>query len=142
MSLWRQPNNKERDAISFVVWCRASRALPTCEDAMAPSSLLPGLRIALLVATVLTPELSLAQSPRVSPLPDAPPEIMSKEARDPKDCTKSGLNVGQDNVGQDKSQSAVANDKSFSEQLALSDGVICPPPGIDPDIRVSSPEDR
>ena len=39
--------------------------------------------------------------------------------------------MGQDN----KLQSAETTGKSLSEQLARSDGVICPPPGIDPDIR-------
>jgi len=61
---------------------------------------------------------------------------MSKEMRDPKACAQQGITVGQDN----KPQSADTMGKSLSEQLARSEGVICPPPGIDPDIRVPTPE--
>ena len=104
---------------------------------MAPSNHLPKLRIALLFGAALMPALSLAQSAQVSPLPKAPPEIMLKEARDPKACApQQGLTVGQDS----KLQSADTTGKSLSEQLARSDGVICPPPGVDPDIRAPTPE--
>ena len=102
---------------------------------MAPSNHLPKLRIALLFGAALMPTLSLAQSAQVSPLPKAP-EIMSQEARDPKACAQQGLTMGQDN----KPQSADTTGRSLSEQLARSDGVICPPPGVDPDIRVPTPE--
>lgn len=84
----------------------------------------------------LMPALSLAQSAQVSPLPKAPPEILSKEARDPRACAQQGLTGGQDN----KPQSADITGKSLSEQLARSDGVICPPPGVDPDIKAPTPE--
>ena len=103
---------------------------------MAPSNHLLKLRIALLFGAALMPALSLAQSAQDSPLPKAPPEIMSKEARDPKACAQQSLTVGQDN----KPQSADTTGKSLSEQLARSDGVICPPPGVDPDIRAPTPE--
>ena len=69
-------------------------------------------------------------------MPKAPPEIMLKEARDPKACAPHGLTVGQNN----KPQSAETTGSSLSEKLASSDGVICPPPGIDPDIRAPTPE--
>ena len=103
---------------------------------MAPSNHLPKLRIALLFGVALMPALSLAQSVQAPPLPQAPPEIMSKEARDPKACAQQGLAVGQDN----KPQSADPTGKSLSQQLARSDGVICPPPGVDPDIRAPTPQ--
>jgi hypothetical protein len=61
---------------------------------------------------------------------------MLKEARDPKACAQQGLTVGQDN----KLRSVDTTGKSLSEQLARSDGVICPPTGIDSDIRASTPE--
>jgi hypothetical protein len=80
---------------------------------MAPSNHLPKLRIALLFGAALMPALSLAQSVQAPPLPKAPPEIMSKEARDPKACAQQGLTVGQDN----KPQSADTTGKSLSEQL-------------------------
>ena len=103
---------------------------------MAPSNHLPKLRIVLMLGAALMPALSLAQPAQVSPLPKAPPEIMSKETRDPKACAQQGLTVGQDN----KPQSADTTGKSLSEQLARSDGVICQPPGVDPDIRAPTPE--
>ena len=103
---------------------------------MAPSYHFSKLKIALVLGTALLPTLSTAQSPQVSPLPSAPPEIMSKETRDPKACAQQGLTVGPDN----KPQSADTTGKSLSEQLARSEGVICPPPGIDSDIRVPTPE--
>ena len=103
---------------------------------MAQSNHLPKLRIALLFGVALMPAFSLAQSAQVSPLPKAPPEILSKEARDPKACAQQGLTEGQHN----KPQSADTADKSLSGQLARSDGVICPPPGLDSDIRVPTPE--
>jgi len=61
---------------------------------------------------------------------------MSRETRDPKACAQQGLIVGQDN----KLQSADSTGKSLSEQLARSDGVICPPAGVDPAITVPTPE--
>jgi hypothetical protein len=70
------------------------------------------------------------------PLPKAPPEIMLKESRDPLACAQQGLIVGQDN----KLQSAETTGKSLSEQLARSDGVLCPPPGVDSDITASTPQ--
>ena len=103
---------------------------------MAPSNRFLRLRFALLFGAALMPTLSLGQSAQVSPLPKAPPEIMLKEARDPKACAQQGLIVGQDN----KLQSAETTGKSLSEQLARSDGVLCPPPGVDSDIRASTPQ--
>lgn len=103
---------------------------------MAPSNYWPKLRIALLFGAALMPALSLAQSVQAPPLPKAPPETMSKETRDPKACAQQGLPVGQDN----KPQSADTTGKSLSEQLARSDGVICPPTGVDPEIRAPTPQ--
>jgi hypothetical protein len=102
---------------------------------VAPSNHFPKLRIALLFGAALLPALSFAQSPQVSPLPKAPPEIMLNEARDPKACSQQGLTVGRN-----KRQSAETTGMSLSEQLARSDGVICPPPGVDPGIRAPTPE--
>ncbi len=104
---------------------------------MALSNHLPKLRIALLFGAALMPARSLAQSAEVSPLPKAPPEIMLKEASDPKACApQQGLTLGQDK----KLQSADTTGKPLSEQLARSDGVICPPRGVDPDISAPTPQ--
>jgi hypothetical protein len=92
----------------------------------SPNHLPKLLSIALLSgAAALMPAFSLAQSAQDSPLPKAPPEIMSKELRDPRACAR---------------QSAETTGQSFSEQLARSDGVICPPPGVDSGIRAPTPE--
>jgi hypothetical protein len=115
------------------VWLRALR---NREDAMVSNHHASKLRIVLLSWTVLMPGLSLAQSAQVSPLPKVLLEIMSNEARDPKACDQQALTVGTDN----KPQSAETTGKSLSEQLARSDGVICPPLGVDPDIRASTPK--
>jgi hypothetical protein len=96
----------------------------------------PKLRIALLFGAALTPAQLLAQSAQVSPLPKAPPEIMSNEARDPKACTEQAFTIGPEN----KPQSAITTGKSLSDQLARSDGVICPPPRVDPHIKMPTPE--
>ena len=103
---------------------------------MPPLNHLLKSRIALVFGAALMPALSFAQSAQVSPLPKAPPEIMLKEARDSKACVPQGLTVGQDT----KPQSAETTGSSLSEKLASSDGVICPPPGVDPDIRAPTPE--
>ena len=103
---------------------------------MALSNHLPKLRIALMFGVALIPTLSFAQSAQRSPLPAAPPEIMLNEARDPKACAPPSPTVG----GDDKPHSAETTGTSLSEQLARSDGVICPPPGIDPNIRAPTPD--
>jgi hypothetical protein len=103
---------------------------------MAPSHHLSKLTIAQVFGAALMPALSLAQSAQKAPLPGAPPEIMAKEASDAKACTQQDLTIGKDN----KPQSADTTGKSLSEQLARSDGVICPPPAVDPDIRAPTPE--
>ena len=100
---------------------------------MAPSLFV--FRIALLFGAALTPSVPVAQPAQVLPAP-ASPETMSKETRDPNACGQQGLTVGPDN----KAQSADTIGKSLSDQLARSDGVICPPPGVDPDIKAQAPE--
>jgi hypothetical protein len=86
---------------------------------MAPSNQFLKLRIALLLAAALMPE------------------IMSKEARDPKACAQpERLTVGQDN----KTHRAETTGKLLSEELADSDGVICPPQGVDPHMTAPTPE--
>jgi hypothetical protein len=106
-----------------------------------PSNHLSRLRIALLFAATLMPALALAQSPQVSPLPKAPPEIMPNDVRDPKACAQQDLTVGEGNTPQSADTSGKSTTgKSLSERLARSDGVICPPPGVDADIKAPTPE--
>lgn len=63
--------------------------------------------------------------------PKAPPEVPAEKApqvehRDPKACSPRSETTGQD--------------QALSEKLAQSDGVICPPGGVDPEIKMPTPE--
>ena len=74
-----------------------------------------------------------AQTTRPAPLPEAgappPPHL------DPKACAdRERLTLG-DTQG---TQGRPAQE-SLSEKLARTDGVICPPPGLDADIRIPAP---
>lgn len=71
--------------------------------------------------------------------PKAPPEVPAEKApekaplsehRDPKACAPRSETTGQNN----------AQDKALSDKLAQSDGVICPPSGVDPEIKMQAPE--
>ena len=102
---------------------------------MQPTNHLLKWKIALLFGAVLVPGLSNAQSPQVSPLPKAPPEIMSEEKPDPRACQQRELNAGKGNKLRSETTGT-----SLSEQLTRSDGVICPPSGVDIDIKALTPE--
>ena len=91
---------------------------------MQPTNHLLKWKIALLFGAVLVPALSHAQSPQVSPLPKAPPEIMAEEKPDPRACQQQELNAGKGNKPRSETTGT-----SLSEQLTRSDGVICPPSG-------------
>ena len=93
---------------------------------MQPTNHLLKWKIALLFGAVLVPALSHAQSPQVSPLPKAPPEIMAEEKPDPRACQQQELNAGKGNKPRSETTGT-----SLSEQLTRSDGVICPPSGVD-----------
>src|SRR6187200_2145431 len=112
-----------------------SQAVPNSEDTMKPVTHLLKWRIALLFGAVLVPALSQAQSPQVSPLPKVPPEIMAKETPDPRACQQQELNAGKGNKPRSETTGT-----SLSEQLTRSDGVICPPSGVDADIKALTPE--
>jgi hypothetical protein len=92
--------------------------------------------IALPFAVLMIPTLSHSQSAQPSPLPKAPPEIMSTENRDSSACTKEGFNIERDR----KPGRSETTGTSLSERLSDSDGVICPPSGVDPDMRAPTPE--
>ena len=85
---------------------------------------------ALLAAVLLTPGAALAQAP-----PEARSQVApSKEVRDPDACAHARTTIGKGGVDLAKPQ-----DKTLSEQLADSRGVICPPPNIDPEIQAPTP---
>ena len=89
------------------------------------------LGLAALAAAILNATLAGAQSPPTSKTPVAP----KGEPLDPKACADQ-----QDTVGQGGSPDLQRpNGKSLSERLARSDGVICPPVHVDPEIRQPVP---
>ena len=88
------------------------------------------LRLAALAATILAPALAAAQAPPAAKAPVAP----KTEQLDNKACTDHKDTVGQGDARQR------SDDKSLSERLARSDGVICPPEQGDPDIRQPAPQ--
>lgn len=85
---------------------------------------------ALLAAALLTP--ALAQAPPPSTSQTVPPP---KEVQDPKACANAETTVGK---GGDVSLTK-PEDKSLSEKLAQSGGVICPPPHVDPGMKAPTP---
>jgi hypothetical protein len=89
------------------------------------------LGLAALAVVILNPTLAAAQAPPTSKMPVAP----KSEQLDPKACADQ-----QDTVGQGGSPDLQRpNSKSLSERLARSDGVICPPAHVDPEIRQPAP---
>ena len=89
--------------------------------------------LAAMVATILAPALAAAQAPPKTQTPIAP----KTEQLDPKACANSGT---RSTVGQGGDvQVLKPNDGSLSNKLARSDGVICPPANVDPEIKAPSP---
>jgi hypothetical protein len=83
-----------------------------------------------LAAAILNSTLASAQAPPTPKAPVAP----KSEQLDPKACADQTDTVGQ---GGDVHRS---DGKSLSDRLARSDGVICPPSHIDPEITQPAPE--
>ena len=89
------------------------------------------LGLAALAAAILNPALAAAQAPPKSKMPVAP----KIEQRDPKACADNQETLGQGGTfDMDK-----PGGKSLSERLARSDGVICPPDHVDPEIKQTTP---
>ncbi|HVV60739.1 MAG TPA: hypothetical protein VHD14_03180 [Pseudolabrys sp.] len=82
-----------------------------------------------LASVILLPVLAAAQTPPAAKPPAAPQQ---NETRDPKACAQ----APQSTVG-----SGAVDEKSttLSDKLARSDGVICPPAHVDPDIKAPTP---
>ncbi len=70
------------------------------------------------------PQFALAQA-QAPNLPKAPPEVVQPERSDPKACAP---------------RQAETTGAPLGDKLAKTDGVICPPAGIDSEIRVPAPE--
>jgi hypothetical protein len=88
---------------------------------------IPIAAVAVLVA--LLPALAVAQAPPQSKSPAAP----EKEVRDPDACAHSTVGEG---TGVEVKK---PDDKSLSDKLAQSKGVICPPDQVDPAMNRPAP---
>jgi len=95
----------------------------------------PKTTIALVCAVALMPAWAFAQAPEPSPLPKAPPEIPAPSNAESKACAQQRLVLGPDG----KPETQETTGQSLSEQLARSDGVICPPADVDTDIKAPTP---
>ena len=84
--------------------------------------------VAAVVAVVTTLSIPHVQAQPVQP--SAPPG--PSQSANPRDCMPSA------GSGDPSSNRATAN-PSLSDQLSVSKGVLCPPPGIDPDLTVPPP---
>ena len=84
---------------------------------------------ALLAASLVVSALAEAQAPPSTKAPVAP----RNEQADPGLCGNRSDTVGQGD------QAQRSDDKSLSDRLARSGGVLCPPGQVDPDIRQPPP---
>jgi hypothetical protein len=98
-----------------------------------------GLGFVALAAAILMPALAAAQAPATAKTPVAPKSEQQSEQLEPNACVQGGGNeratVGQ---GGDLDMQKPAG-RSLSDQLARSDGVICPPSHVDPAIKAPTP---
>jgi hypothetical protein len=88
------------------------------------------LGLAALAAAILDATPVAAQAPPSVKIPVAP----QSEQLDPRACTEQSDTVGQGGTMQQRSDG-----KTLSERLARSDGVICPPDHVDPEIKQTTP---
>jgi hypothetical protein len=91
----------------------------------------------LTAAAVLAAGTAAAQAPPTPHTPDQPPANQP----DQRACAQPRLPVApsQKEPGSD-ARSSTGEAPPLSDQLAKSDGVICPPPGVDPEIRAPAPD--
>ena len=90
------------------------------------------LRLTAMAAAILMPVASFAQAPPQTQM-QGPPKT---ELLDTKACANNRATVGQ---GGDLDMQKPAG-RTLSDQLARTDGVICPPEHVDPDIRAVTPQ--
>ena len=90
------------------------------------------LSLTAMAAAFVLPAVAAAQAPPKPPTPVAP----KTEQLDPKACANSQATVG---TGGDLDTQKQHPGTNLSERLARSDGVICPPGQVDPEIRATTP---
>jgi hypothetical protein len=87
------------------------------------------------LATLIAP--ALAQAP---PSVTSPPASADATVRDPKACAPSQqVNPSQPPSGT-TGQSPSGSSQNLGDKLAQTDGVLCPPAGIDPEIHAPTPD--
>jgi hypothetical protein len=91
------------------------------------------IRLAAMAAAILAPAIAAAQAPSSSTSQAAP---ATEHHGDPISCAQAPTTVG---AGGDLKVEKPA-DGTLSDQLASSDGVICPPPNVDPQINAPTPQ--
>jgi hypothetical protein len=86
-----------------------------------------------LAAALMMPALAAAQQP-----PTAKPQVTPKIERhdDPQACAHERATVGRGGGIEVQKQPG----QTLSEKLAQSNGVICPPPHVDPEIKAPAPQ--
>ena len=89
------------------------------------------------IAVTVSIAIFAAGSPaRAQAPPDKRPAEPHREMRDPKACVNARATIDEKGgVGLRDPK-----DRSLSEHLARSDGVICPPPAVDPAIKAPTPD--
>jgi hypothetical protein len=91
------------------------------------------LALAAVTATLLMPAVAIAQAP-----PQAQPQVSPKaETVQPDACAQSGSKTTVGQGGEIAAQKPA--ERNLSDQLARSDGVICPPEHVDPEIKQPTP---
>jgi hypothetical protein len=88
--------------------------------------------ISLAAAVIALSASALAQAPPRS----KPPVMPNAEQNKPENCTQATVGQGADI----DSKNRPAQDKNLSDKLAQSNGVICPPPHVDPGMHQPAPE--
>jgi hypothetical protein len=89
------------------------------------------LALSVFAAVILSPALAVAQTPPRDKAPVVAPET---QHADPKACGNGTATVGEGGIDVQKQPGA-----NLSDKLARSNGVICPPAGVDPEIREPTP---
>jgi hypothetical protein len=91
----------------------------------------------LLSAALIAPISALAQAPVKPPANDTDkPTATGKPSTDP--CAAGRATIGSGNAI--VTPNAQKSDKTLSDHLAQSGGVICPPAAVDPEIKLPTPE--
>ena len=91
------------------------------------------LKLALVTAAFLSPAIALAQAPPKTTPPIAPKTEQLESRACANSDTRTTVGQGGDLQPQNPSN------KSLSDKLARSDGVICPPEHVDPEIKAPTP---